>query len=194
MYSLCRLVLTRNTQHGTHNTEPATRNPQPYGPSHTLGCTDSTCCRESRACWRDAAPAFGCDDRAMTGPTGLPSPRWLLSRAHVIRLVQRCCSHLLNAVVQPLTLCPTSAPAHSGKDTRTSDLWARAGMCVCIVYICVHAHATLWARARACVCIYVCMCVCARARARVHIHTYMHTHGQLWPTGSVGAWHRVSRR
>jgi hypothetical protein len=41
MYSLCRHgVLTRNTQHGTHNTEPATRNPQPYGPSHTLGCTD----------------------------------------------------------------------------------------------------------------------------------------------------------
>jgi hypothetical protein len=24
------------------------------------------------------------------------------------------------------------------------------------------------------------------ARARVHMHTYMHTHGQLWPTGSVG--------
>ena len=65
--------------------------------------------------------------------------------------------------------------------------------CHRILYICAHAHATLWARARACVCIYVCMCVCARARARVHIHTYMHTHGQLWPTGSVGAGHRVSR-
>ena len=27
-----------------------------------------------------------------------------------------------------------------------------------------------------------------------HTRTYLHTHGQLWPTGSVGAGHRVSRR
>ena len=32
------------------------------------------------------------------------------------------------------------------------------------------------------------------ARPRVHILTYMHKHGQLWPTGSVGAGRRVSRR
>ena len=48
-------------------------------------------------------------------------------------------------------------------------------------------------RARVYAYMYVCVCVCVRVRVYTYIHTYMHTHGQLWPTGSVGAGHRVSR-
>ena len=62
-----------------------------------------------------------------------------------------------------------------------------------------------------CVCRYVCMWASERLGLCVsgyphpdahtlapwhprHTRTYLHTHGQLWPTGSVGAGYRVSRR
>ena len=59
-------------------------------------------------------------------------------------------------------------------------------------------HRILLPHSRLCARVCMCMCMCTliggHAHMRAHIHTYMRTRGQLWPTGSVDAGHRVSRR
>ena len=79
-------------------------------------------------------------------------------------------------------------------------LCAREPQCVCVcvfvyvcVYVCVFVSLSL-ARARAlslALSLSLSLCACVR---HIHVHAHTLTHGQLWPTGSVGAGHRVSRR